>query len=228
MRLVQYLPDWVREYAKLTILRAQNPGREILSGDVAFGVRLGRKVRIGRRVQIVRGVTIGDYSYVNDGTVIGTAAIGKFCSIAYSCCIGMHEHPTHLISTSPYVYGAANFLGLAPAWNDLGEPVSIEDDVWIGTNAVIVQGVRVGAGAVVAAGAVVTRNVPPYAIVGGVPARVLRYRFDERTIRELLRTRWWDWPEDELRRRGRDLVSSEWHAALGIAPVVASPTINDR
>ena len=76
----------------------------------------------------------------------------------------------------------------------------IGNDVWIGYEAVVMAGVHIGDGAVVAARAVVTRDVPPYAIVGGVPARIIRMRFDERTIARLLETAWWDWPADRIRR----------------------------
>ena len=88
---------------------------------------------------------------------------------------------------------------VADAWDNKGDIV-IGNDVWIGYEAVVMAGVHIGDGAVVAARAVVTRDVPPYAIVGGVPARIIRMRFDERTIARLLETAWWDWPADRIRR----------------------------
>ena len=75
-------------------------------------------------------------------------------------------------------------------------PVIIGNDVWIGRNAIIMDGVEIGSGAVVASGAIVTKDVPPYAIVGGVPAKVIRYRFDEQTIERLIESRWWDYPDE--------------------------------
>ena len=79
------------------------------------------------------------------------------------------------------------------------KPCTIGNDVWIGCNATILRGVKVGDGAVIGANSLVNRDVPPYAIVGGVPARIIRYRFDERVVEQLLRIRWWDWSDEKIR-----------------------------
>ena len=84
---------------------------------------------------------------------------------------------------------------------DAAKPIHIGHDVWIGYGAIIMDGVTIGTGAVVAAAAVVTKDVPPYAIVAGVPARIIRYRFDDDTIRRLLESRWWDFPEEFIATR---------------------------
>jgi hypothetical protein len=109
------------------------------------------------------------------------------------------EHRTDLVSTYPLrtlLTGSAENVDAI----DKGS-ITIGSDVWLGTRAVVMSGVTVQHGAVVAAGAVVTRDVPPYAIVGGVPARVIRYRFDERTIRALLAIAWWEWPDEIMLER---------------------------
>ena len=155
-------------------------------------------MRLGREVELTSLASIGDQSYINDGTRVGTARIGRFCSIGYHCSIGLHEHPLDLISTSPRFYGTQNVFDKPAAYIDLHSPVVIGDDVWIGSNVVIKQGVQIGTGAVVAAGAVVTKDVIPYAIVAGVPARVLRMRFAPDIAAALLQSRWWDWPAHEL------------------------------
>lgn len=110
--------------------------------------------------------------------------IGNYCSIANGVVFNLSgDHATNHISTFPF---KAQALGVEQEGLSKGDIV-INDDVWIGYNALIMSGVEIGQGAVIAAGAVVTKNIPPYAIAGGVPARVLKYRFDEKTIQMMLR-----------------------------------------
>jgi acetyltransferase-like isoleucine patch superfamily enzyme len=150
-------------------------------------------------VFIGRQVAVGDYSYINQDTLVGSGTIGRYCSIGFRCHIGMPEHPVNFISTSPLTYGKENHLGIAPIWDDYASPPHIGHDVWVASNAVVLQNVTIGNGGIVAAGAVVTKDVPPYAIVGGVPARVLKYRFTDDVIADLMESRWWDLPLDKLR-----------------------------
>lgn len=125
--------------------------------------------------------------------------IGAFTSIAGGVVFVLGgNHPTDRLSTYPI---RARF-DLPGKYLD-GFPVSkgdisVGNDVWIGTGSTIVSGVTIGDGAVIAAGAIVTKDVPPYAIVAGVPARIIRYRFDKETRDALLEICWWDWPEDRV------------------------------
>lgn len=122
---------------------------------------------------------LGDYSYIGGQCKIQYATIGKFCSIAEGVKIGLGIHPTHLPSTHPAFYSSQSHWDIMPDVSlDITEykPIIIGDDVWIGTNAMVLDGVRIGNHAVVAAGAVVTKDVPEYAIVGGVPAKIIKYR----------------------------------------------------
>jgi acetyltransferase-like isoleucine patch superfamily enzyme len=129
---------------------------------------------------------------VNERCIIGSGTIGNFCSIGFECHIGLPEHPTDRISTSPFTYGEKNIFNRPTSWNDFASPPTIGSDVWLGSRAIVLQGVRIGDGAIVGAGAVVTRDVPPYAIVGGVPARIIRMRFDDNVIDALAKWRWWE------------------------------------
>jgi acetyltransferase-like isoleucine patch superfamily enzyme len=218
VRAVDLLPAPLADLLRLLRLRRRFPGRTILSPHVASSATLGEGCRINAGVQLGPGVEIGDHTYLNDGTVVGSGSIGRFCSIGYACGIGMHEHPLGFLSTSPRLYGAGNLFGAAPRWDDFPRPPSLGSDVWVGSNVTILQGVTVGHGAVIAAGAVVTKDVPPYAIVGGVPARVIRHRFPPEVVEELLALRWWEWPlERILGARELFLAGEGWHAALGTA-----------
>lgn len=210
MRLIDYLPPAVTQYAHILALRWRNPSSNIQSHLISKQARIGKCCTIGFGAEIGARTIIGDYSYVNAFSIVSYADIGRYCSIGYHCHVGPHNHPTHFPSTSPHTYRQGNILRWNSGWAELGEPAVIGSDVWIGSNAVVLQGVRVGEGSVVAAGAVVTKDVPPYTIMGGVPATPLRMRFDARTVSVLVASRWWDLPEDRLRTAWPELL-----AALG-------------
>lgn len=161
------------------------------------------KAKIYRFVKIDHS-TVGAYTYIAPGTDITHARIGKFCSIAADASIGLALHPLNFMSTSPVFFSPRNATG--HSWvkgeNEFFEEFKetvIGNDVWIGARAMILGGVHVGDGAVIAAGAVVTKDVPPYAIVGGVPAKIIKYRFNDDVIRRLLELKWWDKSPEELK-----------------------------
>lgn len=143
---------------------------------------------------------IGDCSSIGWSSFTDQCDIGKYCSIAPNVSIGVSSHPISRVSTSPVFY-AHNNTGTCLIKDDSvveNCKTIIGNDVWIGTFAVIKGGATIGNGAVIAAGAVVTKDVPPYAIVGGVPAKVIRYRFDEDTSRKLNDSKWWEWPIEKI------------------------------
>lgn len=151
---------------------------------------------------VMQSVRLGRGSYTNSAR-LNTATVGRFTSIGFEALVGVGEHPTDRHSTHPLFYSTENPLGVR--WVDTQgfderASVHIGSDVWIGARAVILGGVRIGHGAVVAAGAVVTQDVAPYSIVGGVPARVLRMRCDEDTVAALLDLQWWNAPMLTLQR----------------------------
>lgn len=177
---------------------------------VSSDCRFGLHVRIYANTRLA-ATEVGDYSYIGGCTRVQNASIGKFCSIGPDVRIGLGVHPVDHVSTYPGFY-STNASGSTPftTMTRITEhaPVEIGHDVWIGAGAMIMDGIRVGHGAVVAAGAIVTRDVPPFAIVAGVPARHLRDRFDREMQAFLLESAWWDRDSDFLR----------FHAALFQTP----------
>ena len=153
---------------------------------------------------------MGVGSYIGSNCHI-SAKIGRFCSVSDNVMTVNGLHPTKdFVSTHPAFYSPVNNTGLsfteesrfqefAYADEKAGLAVEIGNDVWIGYGVTILAGVRIGDGAIVAAGAVVTKDVEPYAIVGGVPAKTIKYRFSEEEIEELLKLRWWDKDMDWLK-----------------------------
>ena len=132
--------------------------------------------------------------------------IGKFCSLACGArfLFNSANHTLKSLSTYPFPIFWGEEWGIdksevASAWDNRGDIV-VGNDVWIGYEAVVMAGVTIGDGAIVASRAVVTRDVPPYAIVGGVPAKVIKYRFDQATVESLLAIKWWEWPAETIRR----------------------------
>ena len=166
--------------------------------------QVSRRANVGTGSNLIR-VKMGDYSYCGKNCSILDTEIGSFCSIASYCAIGGAAHPMTNVSTSPVFSAGRNVfgenLGALPAPE--AKPVVIGSDVWIGEAVFIKDGVQIGHGAVVGAHSVVTEDVPPYAIVAGAPAKILRYRFTEAQIERLLKSKWWELPAAKLKEVSR-------------------------
>lgn len=164
-------------------------------------------VKVYDRVVILNS-SIGSFSYIADNTRIVKVDIGKFCCIGQNCQFRLGLHPSRdFVSSHPIFYSTRKQAGITFADRDYFEEeksLKIGNDVWIGANVIILDGLTIGDGVIIAAGAVVTKNVPPYAIYGGVPAKLIRYRFDEETIEFLLKFKWWDKDEEWLKSNFKD------------------------
>ena len=148
--------------------------------------------------------SIGNFTFIGKNTYIENCqSIGSYCSISFDVKIGLKNHNLHTISTSPFFYKKSK------GWVEKDNlqnrnPVIIENDVLISSNVLILEGVKIGNGSVVAAGSVVNKDVPPYSVVGGIPAKVIRYRFDEKTINKLITSEWWTYDSEKIKELKKD------------------------
>ncbi len=150
----------------------------------------------------IRNSNVGFATYIGESSIMQMTKIGKFCSISANVKVLIGVHPSSIfVSTHPSFYSVNKQSGFTYVNNnkfeeinyaDLGYCVEIGNDVWIGDSALIMNGVKIGDGAIIGAGAVVTKDVPPYAIVGGIPAKIIKYRFSENDIDFLLKLKWWN------------------------------------
>lgn len=153
---------------------------------------------------ILQEVKLNNFTYVANDTNILKTTIGKFCSIGPNCKIGLGKHPVkEFVSTHPIFFSTLKQTQISFVdknyFNEF-DTITIGNDVWIGANVIVLDGVNISDGAIIAAGSVVTNDVLPYAIVGGVPARLIRYRFGKEDIAQLLKLKWWDLEIDYLRQ----------------------------
>ena len=183
--------------------KATRDGEPIVHPSAVLrNAKLGRFTEIKERVAFSDS-ELGDYSYVERQAEVIYARIGKFCAIASNARINALEHPIERVSQHKITYRANEYFLGAKLDGEFrerrrGKLVEIGHDVWIGHGAIVKPGVRIGHGAVVAAGAIVTHDVPSYAIVTGIPAKFMRWRFEPKISERIISLAWWDWSHDKL------------------------------
>ena len=147
---------------------------------------------------VLQHAVIGRWTLIGSRSTVWFGRVGAFCSISWDCTLGAVQHPMDRATT--HEFAMEPLLGLydGPSWLDQQPEVLVGNDVWMGCNAVVMPGVTINNGAVIGAGSVVTRDVEPYTVVAGVPARPIRRRLDELMAQRLDRLGWWDWPVEKL------------------------------
>lgn len=187
---------------------------EILT-QTRFFVEGPVKVYMPLRIEHASQVSIGGNSYLNSARIRVATAIGRYCSLAQDLVAGDPNHPVDWLSTSSFQYNNREKFGWHELMRDFedegipgrakaaifGRRITIGNDVWIGGGVRLLRGVTIGDGAIIAAGALVAKDVPPYAIVGGVPARVIRFRFPPELVARLLKLEWWLFNPSQLSGR---------------------------
>lgn len=197
----------------LVRLRVDHPSCTIMSRHI-HDVRLGENVVILDGA-ILNSVCIESFSYVGCDSTLFNVEVGKFCSIGPNVKIGLARHPSKTFVSSYPAFNSNHNEGCPlsfrddKVFDDSVQKTSVDNDVWIGSDAIIPGGIRIGTGAIVAAGSVVVKDVPPYAVVGGNPAKVIRLRFSEEQIEMLLASQWWNWPIEKLRQHADSFVDVE-------------------
>lgn len=184
------------EYIKSLILHTSVRKNILIATNVRiYNSKLSNDNYLYRGV-ILSNCYVGGYTYIRENTKISNTKIGKFCSIAQNVTINPGKHEISNFSTHPSTYSFTNRpIGVTFSSRDYYEEFEmceIGNDVWIGTNVTIMPGVKISDGAVIASGSVVTKNIEPYQIVGGVPAKHIKYRFENNKIKELLDLEWWN------------------------------------
>ncbi len=188
--------------------------KEIINEGIAEDQLIERyeehNILLGKHVSIGKDCRIGDYSYIGSNTKIEHSKIGRYVSIGDNCTIAPGEHRIKLVSTSYKVY--KNKMGSEYYNGDdgrLDSGVKIGNDVWIGCNVTIRRGVIIGNGVVVGANSFVNKDIPDYAVVGGVPSKIIKFRFEKELIDKLLQLSWWDYELDEARKIIEDFNENE-------------------
>jgi acetyltransferase-like isoleucine patch superfamily enzyme len=189
------LTVWMLNYINNRVLEYKNRNLSVGRNTHIKKCFFGKYNTIYHDIKLLN-VIVNDFSYIGPRTQMNNANIGKFCSIGPDCRIGLGRHPSKIfVSTHPIFFstrGQSQITFSDKNYFGESEKIMIGNDVWIGSNSIILDGVKVHTGAILAAGSVVTKDVQPYAIVGGVPAKVIGYRFEAEQVNKLLKSKWWD------------------------------------
>ncbi len=182
-------------------VRLRNPSCTINTSLVGRNVKLGRRIHVGHGA-LLAADSVGDYTYISNYCLIDKSvkSIGKYCSIAYNCRIGSGSHPTNWVSTHRFAYAKKyGFRSDDIDYTDKNFDTYIGNDVWIGANVTILAGVKIGNGAIIGAHSLVTKDVEPYSVVIGTPARHLKFRIPSEQIEKFQRLEWWNWSDQKIK-----------------------------
>lgn len=211
LNIIRGIIQKLRHLYFMEVFRVKNPTCKFYDGVNMQKTKFGQYNILYENVTIAFS-TLNDHTYIQKGSTIFNAQIGKFCSIAAGVSIGPGIHKTNFVSTHNAFY--LHSTPLIKKYSKIDTyssfaTVKIGNDVWIGEKSIILDGVTIGNGSVIAAGAVVTKDVEPYSIVGGVPAKFIKKRFDDKIISFLLNSNWWDKSDDWFKENYKLFYSPE-------------------
>lgn len=187
---------WIKYYKTLkSRYHFRKCNCRIDSAYVSTKAEIGEHVTIAENCVIENTVSIGRYTYMQSGTNINNTKIGNFCSLGNNVLIAPWQHPLTKVSTSPKLYRT---ILNDENYSDLPNKTFIGNDVWIGSNAIILGGIHIGNGAVIGAGSVVTKDIPSYAIVVGNPARIVKFRFPPNIINDIEKSNWFEYDDYKI------------------------------
>lgn len=211
-KLKSYYSEYI-QWNALQKIKNKFPKSFISNDSIVRGdIQLEESVTINSKVILRGNVIIGKGTFINGPTHVSGSKkspvkIGSFCSIADFVYIISSNHNMEFPST--FQTSSGQYADIFKNSKGKQSSITLGNDVWIGAHSVILSGVTIGNGAVVGAGSVVTKDIPPYAVVGGIPAKVIKYRFKESTIQELENLKWWDWDFDKIAKNA-DFFKKEY------------------
>lgn len=208
--LKKYIPEIFKNEIKILLNRIKNKDSFILSPYIDKESVLFGNNKVLRNSEIYKS-ELGKYSYVNSNSIISYSSVGKFTSIGSNCTIGTPNHPVTYLSTSPFTYNEEatikdNKFGFSSIFETYSKKTLIGNDCWIGNNVVIMQGITIGDGVIIGAGSIVTKDIESYCIAVGVPAKVIKKRFDDDQLNYLIKLnidKWWDLEGEEFKNMQR-------------------------
>lgn len=205
--LIKYIPEVIKNEFKIFFNKMKYKNSLVLSPYIDKESKLLGNNKILRFAEVYKS-EIGKYSYINSNSIVSYSVIGKFTSIGANCSIGTPNHPIEYLSTSPFTYNElssnkSNIFGFTSSFDTYSKKTLIGNDCWIGNNVVIMQGVSIGDGVIIGAGAVVTKDIESYSIAVGVPAKVIKKRFNDEKLNYLIENKiekWWEFEEKEIKK----------------------------
>lgn len=214
--------SWLIHYFKV---KKKFKNTEIGLNAYIKNAKLESYVFIGSN-SLISNSTIGEHSYVSDNSKLNNVYVGKFTSIGPEVRIGLGKHPINdFVSLHPAFYSKNKKFKCYSdnEYFDEFEKIEIGNDVWIGSRCIVLDGIIIGDGAIIAAGSVVTRNIEPYSIYGGIPAKFIRWRFEKSDAEFLNRIKWWNFEEKWFMKNYKSM-----HTIAKLKELLKEPSISDR
>tara|TARA_B100001059_G_scaffold99509_1_gene99094 strand:+ start:13020 stop:13679 length:660 start_codon:yes stop_codon:yes gene_type:complete len=211
MNILNIVRGFIVRFIKIAIDGARDfkNRKRFSSAIIDEGCSFNNKTKLGYNSRVLSNCVLnnselGSFSYVGKNCLIQNTIIGKYCSIANNVSIGLGKHPTKHFTTSPLFYKRNNTFKINLVDKDLEfseyKKTIVENDVWIGYGAIVMDGIKISNGSIIGAGSIVTKDIPPYAIAVGIPAKIIKFRFDNNKIDKLIKSSWWDNDPYEIKK----------------------------